>query len=364
MPSTADRLDQYRIIRMGGRPVFAIPMARRRARLAAARRFQGSTWKRATFQWVIRGAIVAGVDRWLWPATGGPMDDSADEESTHEKSANFDFATWLDELRGALEVPTAVAAVAWPPQADRGRVYVHLLAASGDPVAFAKIAFDTANDRCLAAEAESLRQLQALSLSQCHLPALLAEYTYNGHRCVVLEPLPENARPVERSWRSYPSDCVAQYAGQHKRLSAEKVADLDWWKTYQHCSGVGSGIDAFTQELNVAIQDGLDVCRVHGDLGPSNFVLESNPRRLWLFDWENSHPRGPKLADLVVFFIGLSQSTILNDPARGLRVFAAYFFSEDSGFDRKDVLAALAYLHTVDILGATTLIQQWDKLPT
>ena len=354
--------DQYRISRLGGSPVFAIPVARRRVRLAAARRFQADSWKRAAFQRAIRGAIVAGVDRWLWPAADGPFDDSADKESTHKKSVKFNFSGWLNDLRGVLEEPTAVAAVVWPPQADRGRVYVHLLAASGDPVAFAKISFDAANDHCLNVEAETLRQLQSLSLSQCHPPALLAESTHNGHRYVVVEPLPENARPVEQSWRSYPSDCVVQYAGQHERLTAEKVADLDWWKAYQHGSSVGT--DAFRQELNNAIQDGLDVCRVHGDLGPGNLVLESNPRRLWLFDWENSHPRGPKLTDRVNFFIAISQATILSDPIRGLRELAAHFFSADPRFARKDVLAALAYLHTVDIRGATALIQQWDRLPT
>jgi len=67
--------------------------------------------------------------------------------------------------------------------------------------------------------------------------------------------------------------------------------------------------------------------------------------------------RGPKLTDPVVFFTGLSQATILSDPVRGLRELAAHiFFSADSGYARKDVLAALAYLHTVDILGATALI--------
>ena len=351
----ANRDDQYRIIRMGGRPIMAIPVASRRVRQAAARRYQGTTWKRAAFQRAVRWTITFGVDRWLWPVVDSPLGTSAELDV-----ARFDFVGWLDELRSVLDAPTAVASVVWPPQVDRGRVYVHLLAADGAPVAFAKIAFDAANNVYLAAEASALRELQAMSLCECHPPTLLAEGLHGEQRYVVVEPLPAQAQPVTASWDSFPAAAVAEYAGHARRLAAEEVRQLDWWQTFQHSRDGG---DAFTSELENVAQDGLEVCRVHGDLGPANLVLNAADQRLWLFDWEHYHRHGPKLTDLINFFVAVEHGAIFSDPTEGLRRLASYFWSVDSSFARQDVMAALAYLHTANIQAATILIDRWDELP-
>ncbi len=350
-----DRRDQYRIIRLGGHPIIAIPDAPRRLRLAAARRYQGATWKRAAFQRAVRSAITIGVDGLLGPIVDNPLHASSEFDDS-----GFDFAGWLNDQRRSLGDPLAVAAVVWPPQSDRGRVYVHLLAADSTPVAFAKIAFDATSDRFLAVEADTLRELQTMSLRECRPPALLAEGSHGGHRYVVMEPLPEQALPVPLVHDSYPTECVAEYASATLRLTAEQINQLDWWQTFQASR---DNRDAFGNELNDAVKNGLDVCRVHGDLGPGNLIVDVKGQRLWLFDWEQSHPQGPIRTDPVSFFIAVEQPTILTDPSLGLRRLASHFLSEGSSFARHDVMAALAYLHTVRIPTATLLIDRWDEMP-
>ncbi len=266
----------------------------------------------------------------------------------------------LDKLRSVLDAPTAVVAVIWPPQADRGRIYVHVLSPDGGPVAFAKIAFDAKNDRFLAVEADVLRELHTMSLRRCHPPMLLAEGSYGGHRYLVMEPLPERSQPVPVAHDCYPTECIAGFAGHPERLGPEQVRQLNWWQTFQHSRDGG---DAFTSELENVAQDGLEVCRVHGDLGPANLVLNAADQRLWLFDWEHYHRHGPKLTDLINFFVAVEHEAIFSDPTEGLRRLADRFLSDGSNVDRQDVMAALVYLHTVRIHAATMLMDRWNELP-
>jgi len=347
MPGTVESNELYRIVRMSGRPVLAIPAGPRRIRGVAARRFQGTTWKRTAFQYAIRCAVATGLDKWLWRKESSPLGPSE----------LFPFRDWLADVRAALDVRSIYAAVVWPPQRDRGRVYVHVLSDAGVPIAFAKISLDDENDSFLSTECTMLEELQQLDLRHFSVPKLLHHGLCEGHRYLVMEPLPDNARPVANDWSSFPEEGLAELAGQPRRLSPDELNRLDWWKAVRGLDGLS---DAFVQDLEASARDGLSVCRVHGDMGPGNLI--NNRGRLWLFDWEQSSHHGPVATDHVGFFLGLNQSMISNDPTAGLRNWASQYLSAGSPYHREDALAALAYLHLMKMPTATALIRHWGEL--
>ena len=297
------------------------------------------------FRQAVQSTQIVGVDRWFWRLRTSPLDPSRE----------FDFNEWLSGLRSKLGVAEFYAAVVWPAHKNRARLYVHLLKTDGEPLAFAKIALDRHNDREIAAEARALVDIASLGLTRCRVPRVLKHGQWNGRTFLVSQPLPDRIRSVEHYSDSYPTQVVAELSGRETVLTETQLRELEWWQRLE----LDDSCHAFRSELDQVIQNGLAVCRVHGDLGPGNLVTAGD--ELWLFDWEQSDHRGPRVTDPVNFYLALRQAHILSDPRRGATDFRRHFFGSDGPYTYEDVVAALAFLHQAGVQAARAIVSQWNS---
>jgi hypothetical protein len=340
-------LKSYRLVRLAKCPIIALPANSRQMKLAGLRCYQASSIKRTIFNWGMRLATMMGVDMLL----------SEYIDSSLEPLLPFNFADWLNSIGKFLGEPLANAVVVWPPQRDRGRVYVHLLNPDLKSIAFIKLSLNGYNDQLLQAEANALTELRTIGLQKFYIPSVLQKGSFQNFSYLILEPIPFNAKPVNLSWNNFPFDCVKEYAGTEQILQGKQLKDILWWKNFWENIEPES---AFSQEVLSLHNLPLRVCRVHGDLIPANMVLVNS--QLWIFDWEQSCTDGPKMTDEIIFFLAINQRQILSNPILGLRSFAARFLSQSSQEHRWNVVIALAFLHGAKMSAATKLVGHWDKL--
>ncbi len=331
----------YRIYRVSGAPIFAAPLSPRGLRRAGVSRYQPVTPRRAAFRSLMSLSMLARAD-WL---LGTMADDPVECEG-------FSFHAWMDEIRGTLGVRGASGVVFWPPQRDRGRIYVHLFDTGLRPIGFAKVAFDAHNAACLRREAQTLRELDRMELASCRVPRILAAGEHGSAFHLVLEPIPASARPLE-SGAPFPSRCVAEFAGPPRRVGPERLGELSWWGEHERqCTG-----GAFEDELRDSLGAGAAVCRAHGDFGPANIVRDG--AMLWIFDWEESRPDGPVLADEVMFTVGMDLQTA-RDPRRGLDLVRERFL-RGSAPRRAEAMLALAFRRALGMADAARIIECWNQ---
>lgn len=338
------RTKHYLVCRVAGRPRLALPLGPRALRLAAARRLQPTTWKRRVFREVVSAGVWLSLDRWLLRPSASPLPD------TH----GFALDRWLTHISDALGVRDLAAGIVWPPQTDRGRLYVHLLRDSGKAVGFAKVSLDQSNDALLEHEADALERVRASGLRRCRVPSVMRLDTWHGHRYLVLEPVDENARPVRVGLATFPQPWVIEYAGEPRRLDAHQVREAAWWQRFTEHVNEG---DHFARAAEHAIEAGITVCRVHGDYGGHNLLRSQN--NLWLLDWEHSAEQGPRRTDEVRLWLGLNQRRVLSSPAAAMRRFEDRFLAGHNDQARRDAIVALAFLHAVEIHTASVLIHHW-----
>lgn len=338
----------YRIYRMFGRPIFAAPAKPRQLRLAGIARYQPFTPKRAIYRRLMHLSMLAGLDRLFCTTADSPLDPAA----------GFDFAQWMDVVREHCKDPSANGVVFWPPQRDRGRIYVHLFGRDLKPIGFAKISLDARNDRCLRREAQSLRELQSRGLKKCHIPEVLSLGQIDGHTYLIIEPIPETARPIESRTAATLAQCMAEYSGTPRRAPAAELPQLRWWIDYEH--SLRDDCSAFAGELRSLLDHGVDLCRVHGDFGTGNIVRDD--RQLWIFDWEQSRPDGPVLADEVGFFLATNFARNLADPRLALQLFEDRFLRDVTPQRRADVMLALAFRQGLGVQDAKLLLRHWGQL--
>ncbi len=330
----------YRIYRVAGQPIFAAPLSPRGLRRAGVSRFQPATPRRAAFRSLMNLSMLARADWLLGTMTDDPVG-----------RAGFSLDEWMEEVRRTLGERSASAVVFWPPQRERGRLYVHLFDAGLKPIAFAKVAFDEHNAACLRREAETLCELERLGLQSCHVPRVMATGEHGSACHLVLEPIPVSACPLEAA-APFPSRCVAEFAGPPRHVGPEGLGELSWWSEHERRSG-----GAFDEELRGFLAQGAAVCRAHGDLGPSNIVRDGEV--LWIFDWEESRPDGPVLADEVMFTLGMDLQAI-RDPRRGLELVRERFLRRSAG-RRADVMLALAFRRALGMADAARIIECWER---
>ncbi len=331
----------YRVYRVSGRPIFAAPLSPRGLRRAGVSRYQAITPRRAAFRSLVSLSMLARAD-WL---LGTMADDPVG-------SAGFDFHAWMDGMREALGVRGASGVVFWPPQRDRGRIYVHLFDAALEPIGFAKVAFDAHNAACLRREAQTLRELAAQGLVSCRVPRVLAAGEHGSAFHLVLEPIPQSGRPIDAA-APFPRPCAAEFAGPRRLVGPEGLRELSWWSEHERLSPGG----AFDDELRRLLGEGAAVCRVHGDFGPANIVRDGSV--LWIYDWEESRPDGPALTDEVVFTFGIDVQAARN-PRRGLELVRDRFL-RGSAAAKADVMLALAFRRALGMLDAARIIECWER---
>lgn len=294
----------------------------------------------------MKSAVAVGMDGFISRTTANPI----------EATYNFDLAAWLAHVTGVLECsrrgdPCHLlhAVIVWPPQHDRGRVYVHLLDETGRAVGFAKISFDETNNRSLDNEARTLNTLHGLNLQRSHTPRVLHHGHFEEHTFLVLEPIPEHAQSARLS----PTELLAlaeEYAGPSRRISRDELESLDWWQRWRE---IAHHTPAFAEAVEAAVADGLHVCRVHGDLGPENAILVKG--QPWLFDWEHASELGPTMTDRICTWFAPNHRLITRRPDEAARSFAADFLAPGTPA-RDEALTALGYLCAVRHGSAARLV--------
>ena len=304
--------------------------------------------RRRIYQRVLGLAMRLGIDGLLAQRVDDPLDDPG-------------IDNLLRELGSILNQPDLEAAVFWPPETSRGRVYLHLFdrrQRACSPVGFAKVSLDDVNDRRLNHEAMVLAELSRHPSNALHVPAVLARGEVAGHQVVVTEPLPPDAQPISARLSAFPAACVRAFAGEAKSIRAEELPALSWWPAYrQHLNGRG---DAFDTQLRALAAGGVAVRRAHGDFGPSN-IFETTGG-LWVLDWEESAADAPMLADEITFDLGVNARRIAGDPVGALREFADRRLRTADDARRAEILMALAFRAAVGPRDARSFIQHWRTL--
>ncbi|MFH1921975.1 MAG: hypothetical protein ABIP48_19085 [Planctomycetota bacterium] len=265
----------------------------------------------------------------------------------------FDLVRWLEKVRRRMSQPELTATVVWPPPArSLGRLYVHLLSRQGQRVAFAKVSFDDYNDLCLRNEGEALVKLAGLGPTAFRVPGAIDQGEFQGHRYLVMEPLPADAVAVEPSWFMVKANVADEYAGPVRKIGSGELKSQCWWQRFRSQT---TGISAFTCELDRMGYEDVPVCRAHGDLAPHNIVRAG--RHLWVYDWEEASESAPIRTDEIRFFLALQQRRILRQPRSGPKLVAERLGV--NGRERRDVLMGLAFLHGAGVRAAQEITKHW-----
>lgn len=326
----------------------AIPQRPRRLRLAALQRLHPVSRQRRMYQHALRLAVRLGADGLLARRVDDPLEQV--------------IAGGLDEVLRQLgrirEDAGFSVVIMWPPEADRGRVYLHLFDRTCRPVGFAKLSLDDASDERLDREASILTELSRKKTGALHVPTVLGRGVVAGHRVVVTEPLPSDARPIAARPDAFPAACVEAFAGEAKPVAGDGLGALSWWAAYQrHLDGHGR---MFDEELRALAAGGVAVRRAHGDFGPSN-IFET-AEGLWVLDWEESAADAPRLADEITFDMAVNARRIATDPVGALREFARRRLRSVDDAGRREILMALAFRAAVGPRDARLFIRHWGTL--
>jgi len=336
--------DDYRIMRFGGRPVLAVPALSFRSKLAGLSRYQPISWKRTWFRRAALLAISLRLDGLLGPRRPTPF--ATDED--------FGFLSWLERARIMLNAPDALAAVIWPPEIHRKRLYVHLMNGSGVPIAFCKLALDAASGMSLADEIETLVSLGKLGLRAARVPRVLLHEEFAGRRYVAYEPLPSQTESVDLPWDDL-AGVAKEFSGESRRIGAEALAQQDWWRRFR------AQRDAFPKDfldaLEVAARRGVAVCRIHGDFTPANMFRADGV--IWLCDWEFSSESGPRKADEIAYRLAQRHAFGLSHPDEALGELLHPPGSKDKREDTDEIAMALAFLAGRGDGVAKALAAQW-----
>jgi 1,2-diacylglycerol 3-alpha-glucosyltransferase len=334
-----------------GRSVLAIPRDPTNLRRIALSRFQAYTPKRRFYYRLMESAMKFHCEWAL--ARRGPI--PAVEE------LGLNDPNWLSKFEQTLRLRLGYTGghtvLAWPAQSTRKRLYLHLFTDDLRPFAFVKMGAKSEVGMGLKNGVETLQQLARLSLKRLCLPRLFDYGEFGSVAYTVLEPLPSGARPPRFRRDHDISPILAEFSYPRRSLNSGEIRNLSWWSVYvqrQNPSHHG-----FHEQLIENLRMGAEVCRAHGDMGLSNMVQEKD--RLWLFDWESSHPAAPVRTDEVGYFLSFSVGKAAARPAACLRDFQRRFITGASARQLLDVMLALAFRFACGIPDADLYIRSWPE---
>src|SRR5208337_1662628 len=216
------------------------------------------SFKRRVFRRTLQIAMFLNLDLFL----------SRRSRIPHPLMKTLDFSAWMDRLKDKLQRFDLFPVIHAPVQAKRNRLYVHLLDHHGEPIAFAKLALDELNNTQLLHELEMVSLLNANPPERFRVPALLCAGLFQGHRYIVLEPLPDGAHAASMNWetlRGYLQDLADM---ETRVLGENEIRATRWWQGLNEIAGGLS--PQFIEELRSLISDFLPVGHVHGDPGVNN----------------------------------------------------------------------------------------------
>jgi glycosyltransferase involved in cell wall biosynthesis len=340
--------EEYLTYHFLGKFALAFPVVDRRMRLAALRRFPFYSFKRRAFRRTLQIAMFFNLDLFL----------SRRSRIPHPLMKTLDFSAWMDRLKDKLQRSDLFPVIHAPVQAKRNRLYVHLLDNHGEPVAFAKLALDELNNTQLLHELEMVSLLNKHPPERFRVPALLCAGLFQGHRYIVLEPLPDGAHAASMNWEALRGYLQELSDMGTRVLDENEICASGWWRGLAEIAGGLS--PQFIEELRSLMGDFLPVGHVHGDPGVNNLVRVAG--KLWILDWEGSSNVGPRRTDEIAHYLSSHQRQIIRYPRLAIYAFADVFLDRASEEDRRDVMAALAFLAARRLQAAWQIIRHWDQI--
>jgi glycosyltransferase involved in cell wall biosynthesis len=340
--------DEFLTYHLRGKFALAFPVMNRRMRLAALRRFPFYSFKRRVFRRVVQTAIFLNIDSFF----------SRRSKIPHPLIKALDFSAWMDRVKDQLQRSDLFPVIHAPVQAKRHRLYIHLLDKQGEPIAFAKLALDDLSNAQLLQELKMVSLLTANPPENFRVPALLCEGVFQNHRYIVLEPIPDGAHAAPMNWDML-SSYLRELSGSETRLlDVTEMCATSWWQGFNEIANQLS--PQFIEELRSLITDFLPVGHVHGDPGVNNLVRVAS--KLWIIDWEGSSDVGPRRTDEIAHYLASNQHRILHYPRYVISAFANTFLDRASMEDRRDVMAALAFLAAARVDSAWQIVRHWDEI--
>ena len=293
------KMEPYFVYRIGGRPVFSVPVSYPKVKRAGIRLYKAVSWRRWLFKKLLGLEMFGMIDKFLGSLCSSPV----------PIYPHFPFATFLRKIRQDMGISDLQPVVTFPTTLERSRFYVNLLSSSAKELGFAKVSVDTVNDSSLTREVETINKLSNSPICSFEFPKVMSEGTIGPYRYVIFEPLPNNARPIEAKWDGIAQTCRDELTAASCRV--QKLEELSWWSSFQE---IMPDVRPLADEINAWADRDATVCWAHGDYTRSNMCYAGG--RVWVFDWEDSAPDAPIMTDEVRFFLEAHGRLLVTNPKR------------------------------------------------
>jgi hypothetical protein len=324
---------KFHVVKLGSRPLLAVPCGKHSWWGAAIDCYPAHTRKKRLVRVVLRVLARVGILGLIFPK----------QELSLPGVGKVDFEQWMEALGEQFAVSELCPVLVWPADPARGRVYMYLLSNTGEKLGFCKLGLDARNNELIERERQALEHLQSMELKLSRIPKLLAhgclEGEIEGGAYLVVEITPTKARNID--WQNDTSiDAnIAEYAGSSRMIERAEIESLSWWPNVTRRF---AGHSVLMDEINAAVDHGIEVCLAHGDLNCTNVLCDG--RQIWLLDWEQSDENAPILTDRVCMMVDKLWLANPDDEAGNLQKIRDIFSCENDPKKRAQVIMALAYL--------------------
>jgi hypothetical protein len=339
---------KFHLIRLGSRPLLAVPCGKHSLWGAAIDCYPAHTGKKRLVRKLLHGLAGIGLIRCVFPA----------RELSLPGVGKVDFEAWVALLCEQLHLVELQPVLVWPADPLRGRVYMYLLNKEGEKVGFCKLGLDAKNNALIKREQQALEHLQSMELKLSRVPNLLAHGNLNGEMgdgaYLVVEMTPADTRNIDWQCNAAIEANIAEYAGSGRMIERAEIKSLSWWPNVTRRF---AGRSALMAEINVAVDQGIEVCLAHGDLNCTNVLLSGTNVQVWLLDWEQSDASAPILTDHVCMAVDKLWLANAQDASGNLMKFRDTFRYEDDSKKRGQIIMALAYLSAAGFPPALAMIE-------
>jgi hypothetical protein len=338
---------KFHLIKLGSRPLLAVPCGKHSLWGVAIDCYPAHTGKKRLVRKLLHGLAGVGLIRWAFPARNLSLPGVE----------ALDFEAWVALLCEQLHVAELQPVLVWPADPLRGRVYMYLLNKKGEKVGFCKLGLDARNNALIERERQALEHLQSMELKLSRIPKLLAHGNLDGEMVggnyLVVEITPANTRNID--WQSDASieANIAEYAGSGRIIDRAEIESLSWWPGVTRRFANHS---VLMDEINAALDQGIEVCLAHGDLNCTNVLLSKPNDQVWLLDWEQSDASAPMLTDQVCMAVDKLWLANAQDASGTLKKFKDTFTYENDAKKRAQIIMALAYLSAAGFPPALAMI--------
>jgi hypothetical protein len=334
----------YRTYRFGERDVITVPASTRTGRLAGVAAFPAATPRALAFQAGLQALVRVGLDRWV----------ATDQDEPVSAPVGLDGAGFVRAMGHQLGRDDLWPVVIYPRQAERRRLYIHLLAEEGERIAFAKLARGPENDDLLTNGGKALQAMARSNIRTFRYPSLLATGVFGDFRYLLLAPLPAGSRPLPPRWNATAERVRAEIGG--RPYQAPRLDAATWWGRFERHAAVAVGL----REVLMPEQERpFDACAAHGDF--VNWNIYRHQTDWWVFDWEGYATDAPVLSDEVRFFLGIHTRAISVDPRWAGRLLLQRFQAGDVQ-RYADLSRALAFLCANEVGAALALGAMWLEI--